>query len=98
MNTLASLLRELRDSESPGQGTPETPGSSSSAARDSELPRQRAPETPGSHDYVTDTAMRVLCDDCGRPTVIALVTDYGARYCRACVFPTETRGAQKGTR
>jgi hypothetical protein len=35
-------------------------------------------------------ALGVLCDDCGRPTVIAVVTDCGARYCRECVFPDTT--------
>jgi hypothetical protein len=44
-------------------------------------------------------ALGAPCDDCGRPTSIALVTDYGSRYCRDCVFPSETapkaqRGAQ----
>ncbi len=35
----------------------------------------------------TALGMGLLCDDCGRPTVVALVTSYGGRYCRACVFP-----------
>jgi hypothetical protein len=36
----------------------------------------------------------VICDDCGRPTRIALVTSYGARYCRECVFPSMPRNSE----
>ena len=45
-----------------------------------------------------NVGMGVLCDDCGRPTRFALVTDYGARYCRECVFPSEQRQRKGGNR
>ena len=41
-----------------------------------------ATSTPMAFDDPTNDARGVLCDDCGRPTVIAIVTDYGFRYCR----------------
>ncbi len=99
MTDLASLLRDLRDLESPGQGTPGTPGSPvESGAPLVTVPAPEetnveattaAPATMAMDDPMND-ARGVLCDDCGRPTVIAMVTDYGARYCRECVFPDAT--------
>jgi hypothetical protein len=56
---------------------------------------QAAPTTMSS-DNPMNGALGAPCDDCGRPTRIALVTSYGARYCRECVFPSET--APKGQR
>jgi hypothetical protein len=48
-----------------------------------------APATMAMDDSMND-ALGVVCDDCGRPTVAAIVTDYGARYCRECIFPDAT--------
>jgi hypothetical protein len=36
-------------------------------------------------------ALGLLCDDCHRPTAVALVTSYGGRFCRACVFPSAAK-------
>jgi hypothetical protein len=46
--------------------------------------------TTMSSDDPMNGALGALCGDCGRPTRIALVTSYGARYCRECVFPNGT--------
>ena len=57
----------------------------------------RAVPTTMSSDNPLNSALGGLCDDCGRPTRIALVMSYGSRYCRECVFPRETMPkAQKG--
>lgn len=88
MTDLASLLRDLRDLECTGQGTPGTPGSPLVAGAPlasvqvADMPAAKpAPET-------TSPGMGLVCHDCGRSTVVALVTDYGARYCRDCItFP-----------
>ena len=29
----------------------------------------------------------LICDDCGREVVVAVCTDYGARYCGRCLRP-----------
>jgi hypothetical protein len=52
----------------------------------------------GSKPDVVRQSVGSLCDDCGHTTAIALVSNDGSRYCRACVFALETRGSQKGTR
>jgi hypothetical protein len=59
----------------------------------------RAVPTTMSSGDPKNGALGAHCDDCGRPTRIALVTDYGGRYCRECVFPSKAvpkarRGAQ----
>jgi hypothetical protein len=54
-----------------------------------------AEPTMAMDDPMND-ARSMLCDDCGRPTVIALVTDYGCRYCRECVFPTVATTKKRG--
>ena len=59
-----------------------------------------SPLVPGADtrpDIISE-ALGMLCDDCGRPTVIAIVTDYGARYCRECVFPSVSPKMPNGTR
>jgi hypothetical protein len=78
MKDLAALLQDLRDLESTGQ---EAPGTPESTPRVSGEPRDRQPEQGPVEPHGQ-------CDDCGRPTVVAIVTDYGCRYCRECVFPT----------
>jgi hypothetical protein len=52
-----------------------------------------APKIPssGTRPGIMSEALGLICDDCGRPTAVALVTDYGSRYCRECVFSSETR-------
>ncbi|MGO9291334.1 MAG: hypothetical protein ACLP66_10340 [Polyangia bacterium] len=50
-------------------------------------PARSASATPD----IMDQALGVVCDDCGRECTVTLVTDYGARYCRECVFPSATR-------
>ena len=99
MTDLASLLRDLRDLESPGQGTPGTPGSpveSGTPLVTVPAPKETNVKTTMAFDDPMNNARGVLCDDCGRPTVIALVTDYGARYCRECVFPTVATTRKRG--
>jgi len=104
MTDLASLLRDLRDLESPGQGTPGTPES----PVESGTPLVTVPAPGGTNVKATsdvpatmsmddpmNDAPGVRCDDCGRECTVTLVTDYGARYCRRCVFPTKPR-TQKG--
>jgi len=54
-----------------------------------------APATMAMDDPMND-ARGALCDDCGRPAVIAIVTDYGSRYCRECVYPSATTTKQRG--
>ena len=56
---------------------------------------QPARRTSATSD-IMDQALGVVCDDCGRPTAVALVTSYGGRYCRECVFPSETRRGKSG--
>jgi len=29
----------------------------------------------------------IACDDCGRLVPVLVLTDYGCRYCRACLRP-----------
>jgi hypothetical protein len=54
------------------------------------------PEPTISEPNPITLGMGMLCDDCGRPTVVALVTDYGSRYCRECVFPTAATTKKRG--
>ncbi len=58
------------------------------AVSDTEKPA--ATSTTMAFDDPMNDALGVLCDDCGRLTVVALVTSYGGRFCRACVFPDAT--------
>ena len=74
MKYLAAFLAQFENLGSPSQGTAET--------------AESPPATSGaSTGLVLDgptNATGLACDDCGRATPIAIVTDYGARYCRRC--------------
>jgi hypothetical protein len=48
-------------------------------------------------DGPMNAALGVICDDCGRPTPVALVTSYGGRFCRECVFPAATTTSKAPT-
>jgi hypothetical protein len=95
MKYLTSFLEQIKKSEHLGQGTPKTPKSTcgvtnttfASVAATEETAAETAPEIA---DSTTTSGMGLVCDDCGRPTRIALVTSYGSRYCRECVFPNGT--------
>ena len=82
MKYLTSFLEQIEKSGDLGRDTPNTPKSPPSTT---EAAPAVVPESPPG----------VRCDDCGRKCTVTLVTDYGARYCRRCVFPAKTR-IQKG--
>jgi hypothetical protein len=96
MNYLTSFLEQVRNSEHLGKGTDKTDKSTQGAteAALTSVPATVEATTATSITMAFDDpmgeALWPTCDDCGRPTVIALVTDYGARYCRECVFPSAT--------
>ena len=48
------------------------------------------PATEPGHDPVDcNPPMEAsVCDDCGKPATVLIVTDYGSRYCRACLRPS----------
>jgi ribosomal protein S14 len=48
-------------------------------------PSQGTAETAQSPPAASGATTGLACDDCGRVTSVAIVTDYGARYCRRCL-------------
>jgi hypothetical protein len=82
MKYLTSFLEQIEKSESLGSGTDRTDKSPASAP-------------DGVPASVPESPPGMVCDDCGQECTVTLVTDYGARYCRRCVFPAKPR-TQKG--
>jgi len=81
MKYLTAFLSQFSNSqESLVQGTDKTDKTTCSGTDGAP-----APEAPPG----------VRCDDCGQECAVTLVTDYGRRYCRRCVFPAKPR-TQKG--
>ena len=77
MKYLTAFLSQFSNSqESLVQGTDKTDRSTVSLP-DADAEPAPAPESPPG----------VRCDDCGQKSVVTLVTDYGARYCRRCLQP-----------
>ena len=82
MKYLTAFLEQIEKSKSLGSGTDKTDKSTCGG-------------TDGTPNPESPTG--VICDDCGQECTVTLVTDYGRRYCRRCVFPAEPR-TQKGAR
>ena len=77
------LLTSVPSGSQIGSGTGTTQGTPTDAP------------VPGA-GTTADDALGLLCGDCGRRTVVALVTSYGCRYCRECVFPTAATTRKRG--
>lgn len=45
------------------------------------------PDTNSAPSNEFETTKAPVCDDCGAHAIVLLVTDYGRRYCRACLRP-----------
>jgi hypothetical protein len=82
MKYLTSFLEQIEKSESLGSGTDKTDKSPPST-------------TDAAPSVVPESPPGVRCDDCGQECTVTLVTTYGRRYCRRCVFPAKPR-TQKG--
>ena len=84
MKYLTSFLEQIEKSEHLGSVTDKTDKSTCSV-------------TDGAPASVPESPPSMRCDDCGQECTVTLVTSYGGRFCRRCVFPAETR-TQKGRR
>ena len=86
MKYLTSFLSQFSNfQESLVQGTDRTDTSTPSGMDGTPTP---APESPPG----------VVCDGYGQECVVTLVTDYGRRYCKRCVFPAKARTQKGGAR